>query len=147
MKSIQFNIDNGSLGSYHVGSRPPTKLNNEHFHNYDDGYSIAIFENVISAILVCFRNGYRDFKKFKGDVVIQGNNYELGTNSSLEDIISIFGNPNVHWNDGVEECVEYQLDECEVEIIWHVDGEITLDYISIEPSTKMREKTGQVTCS
>ncbi len=132
MNKLVFNLDIGALLNYRIGATIPAEFHNENYLQLDRGFSINVYNNYISSILVCFRNGYREFKEFDGAVVVNGQEYILSCNSSFNDILKIFGHPTESWDDGVEQCAAFKKDDKEIEIIWHVDGIRTLDYISIE---------------
>ena len=132
MSEVIFNLDTGSLSDYEIGSLAPDEFNNEHQRNFEDGYGIYVTDGRVTSILVCFRNGYRSFNQFKGIVLINGKEHRFHEHSSYEEVIAIFGEPNKHWNDGVEMCADYTKNGKDIEIIWHVDEGTTLDYISVE---------------
>lgn len=132
MCELIFNLDKGLLGKYQVGADTPEEFNAKHLHDYNAGYSISVFNNQISAILVCFRYGYRKFDKFEGAVSVDGSEYRFTSSTTVEEIKSILGNPIDEWNDGVEQGLDYSRNDQDIQIVWHVDGKVTLDYISVE---------------
>ena len=132
MNILTFNLDNGSLGKYVLSSKAPMEFNNKHLICYKEGYTVSLFNKKISAILVCFRKGYMNFSTFLGTIIINKKGYYFNADTTLENIKNILGEPIEEWNDGVEKCVIYCHRGRDVEIVWHVNGVTTLDYVSIE---------------
>ncbi|MDQ7050597.1 MAG: hypothetical protein Q9M92_14125 [Enterobacterales bacterium] len=132
MNDLTLNIDDGTLLTYRVGAPIPAGFGRENYSMLEAGYSINIFEDSISSIFVCFREGYEDFKNFKGAVTVNKKKFNLNSNSSYDEVVAIFGEPKDTWNDGVEQCAEFEKNGINIEVIWHVDGVKTLDYISLE---------------
>ncbi len=133
MHKILFNIDKGSLSKHKLGDEVGAYCGNS-----DKGYAMNSYRDDLrlSNIVVYFRKGYGDFNVFNGSIMINGNEYHFDKHTTFEEITSAFGSSDNQWNDGVEMCVEYNKKgvnrDFDIEIIWHVDGEVTLDYISVE---------------
>jgi len=133
MNEILFNIDKGSLSEHKLGDQAGTYCGNS-----DKGYAMNAYSDDLrlSNIIVYFRKGYGQFNVFNGAIIINGNKYYFDEHTTFEEITSAFGSPDNQWNDGVERCVEYNKKgvnrDFDIEIIWHINGEVTLDYISVE---------------
>ncbi len=130
------NIDTLSILDYKLGNKVPVEFKDNYYQNFNEGYGIYLANNQISTIVIYLREGYEKFNAFTGAIIVNENKYYFDKNTTFEEIVSIFGKPKDHWNDGVEMCAEYskknQNQSFEIEILWHVDGEVSLDYISIE---------------
>lgn len=136
MSKLLLNIDECSLLDYKLGDVVPKKFRDNYYQNFDKGYGIYLANNQISTIVVYIREGYEKFNAFNGGIIFNGNENHFDKNTSFEEVTSIFGMPDNQWNDQVEMCAEYskknENQEFDMEIIWHIDGRVTLDYISIE---------------
>ena len=136
MSDLILNIDKCSFLDYSLGDVVPKEFKGNYYQNHDRGYGIYLANNQISTIVVYLREGYEKFNTFNGAIIINGNKYQFDKNTTFEEVISVFGMPEDQWNDGVEMCAEYSKkntsQEFDIEIIWHIDGKVSLDYISIE---------------
>ncbi|MFS1526056.1 hypothetical protein ACL7TT_18450 [Microbulbifer sp. 2304DJ12-6] len=125
-------VNDGSLLGYRVGSLAPVSLGGEHLQLFDDGYAINVIDGKISSIFTCYRDGYEGFRSFKGGVSLDGRVLHFDNDTDFEKVIQVFGDPVEQWNDGVEMCAEFKVNDVRVEVIWNVDGRQSLDYISLE---------------
>lgn len=132
MENLVFNLNKGTLGEYQIDVKEPSHFNGNYHQDFKQGYGVYLSNNKVSSLVAYFRSGYSGFKSFKGLVVINDKSLSLDQNTTYDEIISAFGKPSEEWNDGVERCVMYTLNKMEIEIIWHVDSFLSLDYISLE---------------
>jgi len=136
MSKLLLNMDEYSLLEYKLGDAVPEKFGGDYYQNFDKGYGIYLEHGQISTIVIYFREGYKKFDAFNGGIIFKGNENNFDKNTTFEEVTSVLGKPNNQWNDQVEMCAEYfkknENQDFNIEIIWHVDGKVTLDYISIE---------------
>lgn len=130
------NIDTLSILDYKLGNKEPEEFKGDYYQNFKKGYGIYLANNQISTIVIYLREGYEKFNAFTGAIIFNKNEYFFDKNTTFEEVISIFGQPKDQWNDRVEMCAEYSKKNLnqgfDIEILWHVDGDFSLDYISIE---------------
>lgn len=134
MKYLNFNIDRGSIANYIIGE--PLEADLESIgpsEQAQKGFSIYEKNGLVAGITVFFRSGYlgHDNKSYEGNISFDGHDVDLSYKSTPENVVSILGPPNEQWNDGVEMCMIFLLGGKEIEVIWNVDKEKVLEYISV----------------
>tara|TARA_B100001063_G_C16767184_1_gene559379 strand:- start:306 stop:728 length:423 start_codon:yes stop_codon:yes gene_type:complete len=131
-RDLVFNLDYMSLGQFSVGDE------NE---RYDDcviqekklGYAISVRKGVVSNISIYLFGESYGFSQYSG--VIKNNGKICYWNEStpvclIKKTLGLFDD---HWNDGVEENIQFVLGKYRIEFSWNVDNDSPrLEYISVE---------------
>jgi hypothetical protein len=132
MSELFLDLNSATILDYRLGMVAPSEFNNESQYNKEDGYAINIYKECISSLFICLREGYENFSPFIGSVIAFGKEYYFDDHTTQEEILAAFGKPIESWNDGVEKGVDYSIGDHDVEVVWNVDGDQYLKYISIE---------------
>ncbi len=127
-----FDLDRFSFDKYKLGYSPPKKSGGEGIINYESGYNVCVDKKRVSSVSIYFSKDYGCYDEYKGVVVFNKKRHQFNMDTSFEDIVTIFGKPQEHWNDGVEMCAIYSYSDEFIEIIWRVDGVQKFGYISME---------------
>lgn len=132
-KKLVFDFDNNSLLGLSIGDSIQKIKKNINLESDELGYAIYTEGNLITSIFICFYAGYRQSNSFQG--VCKKNNVKLDLciNTTLDEIISIFGEPTTHWNDGVDESCTYVNKKYEYEFTWDAENKpLRLYYLMID---------------
>lgn len=129
IEKIIFDLDEMSLNSYFLRQ----KLDENSIHNKDLGYSIRVKCGVIKSLCTYFGNDLYGYSRFPGLIIKEGKNLEIGINSSVIEVRNFFGEPDNQWNDGVEENMQFIVNDVRIEFSWYVDcSSVSLSYLLVE---------------
>lgn len=130
--TIKLDLSKGLLNSYRLGSsfKPEVECLN-HQKCFKEGFAVYSTSALISSILICFQEGYEGFSVFKGDVLFNEIMLNITIDRSLEYFNGIFGKPYEFWCDEVEQCAQYSINKYEIEIVWNIENQSRLTYLSI----------------
>jgi hypothetical protein len=119
--NMKFDFENMSLGGFSVGESVST--DSMPIADKERGYSINIEDGKVIHISVYLANPSYGFQAYTGDIQKGTEQYSINAFSSCEDIKNIFGEPSDGWNDGVEENLEFVVDQYTVEFSWNIDSD------------------------
>ena len=132
MNKLILDLDVGSIDGFAIGSSENARRNVNSMNNPGKGYSINLHEGKVTSLFTCFLSGYNGFQCFTGSIKINNDLFEFNSSTTIDEINSRFGNPTNEWNDGIESCLEYSKAELFIEVVWSVENEVVLQYISAE---------------
>ena len=132
---ITFDFDNMSLNATVIGDGLyDEKLGIQINKNSELGYSVNVVNGVVDNIFISITPSFNDgYSAFLGSFKIRGEILNLDKISSTEYVKSNFGKPVSHWNDGVEENLQFIVMKYRIEFSWNVGNLNTcLSYVSVE---------------
>lgn len=132
MNKVTFDLDVGSIDGVVIGSSEKDCQSKCNLNNPVEGYSINLHEGEVSSLFTCFLSGYNGFQCFSGYLKINNDLFDLNSSTTISEIKSKLGKPTNEWSDGVESCLEYLRDGLFVEVVWNIENEEVLQYISVE---------------
>ncbi|MCF2858419.1 hypothetical protein L1286_13100 [Pseudoalteromonas sp. SMS1] len=132
MNELTLNLNSGTLQGQTIGYDISISKELSSLESKQHGYSINVIDGKVLSLFICFRSGYRGFDSFKGVCKINLDTYKFNNLTTLDEFIALLGSPTEQWNDGVEQCAIFSINDREIEVIWNVDGEVSLDYLAIE---------------
>ena len=132
-KNLIFDADSFSFLNFKLGDSISNLQMSDKFESKKLGYSITTKKQKISGFFFCFTRGYREYDAFSG--IIRKSNMDIifSSQTTPQEIISIFGPPDSNWNDNVDETYLYERNNLELEFTWRLKGiSRTLIYLIIE---------------
>lgn len=122
----KLNLSKGALNNYYLGDNLLS-----HQKCFKEGFAVYSTSGIISSILICLQDGYEGFSVFKGQVLFNDIVLDMTSDNNLGYFNGFFGKPYELWCDEVEQCTQYFIGKFQIEIIWNVENQSALTYLSI----------------
>lgn len=96
------------------------------------GYDLYFKDRKLTGFFVCFRDGYKGYGPFLGEVFWLGEKRKITEDTKDEQLKSMYASlPISDWNDGVERNLEFRVNGITHEYNWNsITGK--LDYLLVE---------------
>ena len=84
-----FDLDEGSIAGFFLGSLENSCPNTVILNNPAEGYAINTYEGKISSLFVCFLEGYNGFQCFSGLIKLNNCYFTVNSKTTIDEIKNI----------------------------------------------------------